>query len=100
VLIVGSGMSFHNMRAFRSPAARAPSAVFDQWLTGAIEAHGAERDSLLERWAQAPAGRDAHPREEHLIPLMVAAGAGGGDAGTRIFTDNVMMADISGFRFG
>jgi aromatic ring-opening dioxygenase catalytic subunit (LigB family) len=100
VLIVGSGMSYHNMRAFRSPAATAPSASFDAWLTQAVEAPEAEREALLAQWAQAPAGRNAHPREEHLLPLMVAAGAGGEDAGSRIFTDKVMMADVSGFRFG
>lgn len=100
ILIVGSGMSFHNMRAFRSPAALKPSAVFDAWLTAAAEAPGPERRAALAQWAEAPAGRDAHPREEHLIPMMVAAGAGLDDAGERVFTDNVMMADISGYRWG
>jgi aromatic ring-opening dioxygenase catalytic subunit (LigB family) len=100
VLIVGSGMSYHNMGAFRTPNATAPSATFDAWLTKAVEAPATERDALLARWAQAPAGRNAHPREEHLLPLMVAAGAADGDEGSRIFTDTVMMADVSGFRFG
>lgn len=100
ILIVGSGMSFHNMRAFRSPAALEPSAVFDQWLTNAAEAPGPERREMLAQWAAAPAGRMSHPREEHLLPMMVAVGAGEDDPGAKIFTDNVMMADISGFRFG
>jgi aromatic ring-opening dioxygenase catalytic subunit (LigB family) len=100
VLIIGSGMSYHNMRAFRTPNATAPSASFDAWLTAAVEAPSVDREALLKQWAQAPAGRNAHPREEHLLPLMVAAGAGGEDEGSRIFSDNVMMADVSGFRFG
>ncbi|PNU06734.1 DODA-type extradiol aromatic ring-opening family dioxygenase [Novosphingobium guangzhouense] len=100
VLIVGSGMSYHNMRGFRTPAATRPSAVFDQWLTGAVEAPSAERESLLSHWDEAPAGRLSHPREEHLLPLMVAAGAGNASAGRKVFADNVMMADISAFRFG
>jgi aromatic ring-opening dioxygenase catalytic subunit (LigB family) len=100
VLIVGSGMSYHNMRGFRTPAATRPSAVFDQWLTGAVEATPKERETLLSHWAEAPAGRQSHPREEHLLPLMVAAGAGGVSAGRKVFGDNVMMADISAYRFG
>lgn len=100
VLIVGSGMSFHNMRAFFSPAATQPSAQFDAWLTQAVESDPATRWQKLAQWSSAPSGRLSHPREEHLIPLMVAAGAALDDAGTRDFTDNVMMADISAFRFG
>ncbi|KPF56920.1 aromatic ring-opening dioxygenase LigA [Novosphingobium sp. AAP1] len=100
VLIVGSGMSFHNMRAFFSPAATQPSATFDAWLTQAIESPPEQRWQSLRQWASAPAGRQSHPREEHLIPLMVAAGAAADAPGQRDFTDNVMMADISAFRFG
>ncbi|MGF7155248.1 DODA-type extradiol aromatic ring-opening family dioxygenase [Novosphingobium gossypii] len=100
VLIVGSGMSYHNMRGFRTPAATRPSAVFDQWLTDAVEAEPATREAQLSNWDEAPAGRLSHPREEHLLPLMVAAGAGGDSAGSRVFGDNVMMADISAYRFG
>jgi aromatic ring-opening dioxygenase catalytic subunit (LigB family) len=101
VLIVGSGMSYHNMHAFRTPAATAPSETFDEWLTGAIEgADPGARRAGLAHWAEAPAARDAHPREEHLIPLMVAAGAAGDDTGRRVFTDQALDARISGFRFG
>jgi aromatic ring-opening dioxygenase catalytic subunit (LigB family) len=100
ILIVGSGMSYHNMRAFRTPSATRPSAVFDQWLTSAIEAPQDAREAALAHWAEAPAGRLSHPREEHLLPLMIAAGAGDASAGTKVFGDNVMMADISGYRFG
>jgi aromatic ring-opening dioxygenase catalytic subunit (LigB family) len=51
-------------------------------------------------WRNAPAARSAHPREEHLIPLMVAAGAAGEDGGSRIFHDRIMGAAISAFGFG
>lgn len=100
VLIVGSGMSFHNMRAFRSPAAREPSARFDRWLTDAVEAAPAERWRHLADWSQGDAARLAHPREEHLLPLMIAAGAAAEAPGVKTFGDTVMMADISAFRFG
>lgn len=100
ILIIGSGMSYHNMRAFRTPAAAAPSALFDRWLKETIAADPATRQERLEHWDAAPAGRESHPREEHLLPLMVAAGAGGDSPGLCPFSDNVMMADISAFRFG
>ena len=81
VLLVGSGMSFHNMRDFVGGAPRearaARSAPFDDWLRQAVVADPAARDAALARWAQAPGARVAHPREEHLLPLMVMAGAAG-----------------------
>jgi aromatic ring-opening dioxygenase catalytic subunit (LigB family) len=58
------------------------------------------RDARLAAWAAAPEARFAHPREEHLLPLMVAAGAAGGDRGERVFHDDIMGAATSGFRFG
>lgn len=100
VLIVGSGMSYHNMHAFRTPGARVPSALFDHWLTATVEAEGKTRNTALIHWAEGDAATNAHPREEHLLPLMVAAGAGEDSPGTTIFSDVVMQATISGFRFG
>jgi aromatic ring-opening dioxygenase catalytic subunit (LigB family) len=98
VLIVGSGMSFHNMRAYGDPRALPVSQAFDQWLTDAATADPAERGDRLAGWAEAPAGRLSHPREEHLIPLMVAAGASSGP-GRHDFGGAVMGTQISGYRF-
>ncbi|MBW8815630.1 MAG: dioxygenase [Caulobacterales bacterium] len=98
VLIVGSGMSWHNMRGF-SPAFTARSAAFDAWLEAAV-ADPAGRDEALAHWAGAPYGREAHPREEHLLPLMVAAGAAPGQAGEVTFRDQVMDVVISAVEFG
>ena len=101
VLIVGSGMSYHNMRGFSSPAATETSETFDRWLTAAIEQPDPDqRRENLAHWAEAPAGRASHPREEHLLPLMVAAGAAGADRGERVFSDIAMNARLSGYRFG
>jgi len=100
VLILGSGMSYHNMRAFRTSAAREPSARFDAWLTEAVAEERTARDAALIAWTQAPAARESHPREEHLMPLMVAAGAAGDDRGRSVLRDEVMGAVVSAFRFG
>jgi aromatic ring-opening dioxygenase catalytic subunit (LigB family) len=99
VLIIGSGMSFHNLRAYSRPETPQHARAFDTWLTEAVESPSAQRDESLIQWQTAPYGRYAHPREEHLIPLMVAAGAGGPNPGKRIFTDAPMNATISAYRF-
>lgn len=99
VLIIGSGMSFHNMRAYRDPAATQPSAQFDDWLSAAVESPGDPREAALAAWEEAPMARYAHPEEEHLIPLMVVAGAAAGP-GQRTFHGEVMNTMISGYRFG
>ena len=65
VLIVGSGMSYHNLA-----------------------------DMFSGR------GAASHPREEHLIPLMVAAGAAPGERGIRTFGESIGGKQISGFQFG
>ena len=99
VLVVGSGMSFHNLRGYFRPETAERARAFDHWLTRAVELHGAERAAQLEAWREAPFAAYAHPREEHLIPLMVAAGAGGDARGKRIFADAPMGAAISAYRF-
>lgn len=99
VLIVASGMSFHNLRAYFRPETRDRARAFDAWLTDAVESPGAERNALLTGWREAPFAAFAHPREEHLIPLMVAAGAGGEAPGRRIFGDEPMGAAIGAYRF-
>ncbi len=99
VLIVGSGMSYHNMQGFSRHDAP-NGAAFDTWLSQTVEADPQERTQRLVRWREAPEARLAHPREEHLLPLMVAAGAGGVDSGKRIFNDRIIGATISAYRFG
>jgi aromatic ring-opening dioxygenase catalytic subunit (LigB family) len=99
VLIVGSGMSYHDLRSFRSGRGREVAAVFDEWLKRIAVGEQAARDADLLRWASAPAARDAHPREEHLLPLMVIAGAAGADRGRIAFNGTFMGARISGVHF-
>jgi aromatic ring-opening dioxygenase catalytic subunit (LigB family) len=102
VLIVGSGMSFHNMRGYGDPRFTPVSAEFDDWLTAAVESAPAGRDALLADWTQAPHARLCHPPggEEHLIPLLVAAGAGADSKGRKVFSEKIMDTTISAFRFG
>ncbi len=95
VLIIGSGMSFHNMRAYGNPQATAQSEAFDAALTAAALSPPQTRAEALTHWHSMEAARFSHPREEHLIPMMVAAGAGG--AGRKVFGERVLETAISGF---
>jgi aromatic ring-opening dioxygenase catalytic subunit (LigB family) len=100
VLIVGSGMSFHNLRV-RGPQAVAPSTQWDDALTAAVtDPDPARRAERVADWAALPQARFAHPREEHLLPLMVALGAGGDNAAICAHRSQVMGWTVSGYRFG
>ena len=101
VLIVGSGLSYHNLRAFNAQGAAA-SHAFDGWLRAAMALQAAERTAQLMAWDQAPAARMAHPREEHLLPLMVVVGAAENEAASVPYHEDAFMGAlaVSSFRFG
>ncbi len=102
VLIIGSGLSFHNLQnLFRAdPRIIQIAEKFDAWLTAAVAGPEAERNAALTAWAAAPGARVSHPSEDHLIPLMVAAGAAAEDLGVRDYSDHIFGAPVSGYRFG
>ena len=104
VLIIGSGMSFHNMRAFMSGGTdeNQPDEAFDRWLVKTCCAEDLapdERDHELINWSQAPQARYCHPREEHLLPLYVCYGAAGYDPppAELVFNKTVMGKKVSAF---
>lgn len=102
VLIIGSGLSYHNLRAF-GPGGKAASKAFDQWLQSAVvDSSPAERSRRLLDWASAPAARMAHPREDHLVPLMVAVGAAEGESALCVYHEDDFFGGItvSSFMFG
>jgi len=100
VLILGSGQSYHNMRGFSGRGTTDPKAeAFDAWLRATI-VNADARDAALIRWEDAPGARDAQPHEDHLLPLMVAAGAATGEPGIVHFHGHALGKPISGFRFG
>lgn len=102
VLIIGSGLSYHNLRQIYGGGSEA-SAQFDAWLQQAVlHSTQEQRTKQLANWESAPAARLAHPREDHLIPLMVAAGAAETEAATCIYHEAQAFAGItvSSFRFG
>jgi len=100
VLILGSGSSFHDLGAIFTGPDRA-SFEFDAWLyETVVECAPNARNARLVEWHRAPSARACHPREDHLMPLMVAAGAAGDDPGQQSFTDVVGGKAYSCFAFG
>lgn len=80
VLLIGSGFSFHNMKAFftaETAQSRHLNQAFEDWLLticASADYAEPERAQLLSRWTEAPGARFCHPREEHLLPLHVCYG--------------------------
>jgi aromatic ring-opening dioxygenase catalytic subunit (LigB family) len=101
VLIVGSGMSFHNIPLMRANLATPAPAVeaFDRWLQNMIVLPQAERDAALADWQQAPGALLAHPDAEHLLPLHVVAGAAADSPGRTDFHQVAMGVPLAGFVF-
>jgi aromatic ring-opening dioxygenase catalytic subunit (LigB family) len=100
IFIVGSGMTFHNLRAFGDPRAVAHSEAFDGWLRDVMSRAPEDRNRGLTEWAAAPSARIAHPREEHLIPLLVASGAAGDDRATLAYNGTFSGTRLSAYHFG
>ena len=102
VLIIGSGLSYHNLRAFFAPSQSdmQASKAFDDWLNDAAAKPLDQRAEALDHWTTAPAARQVHPREEHLLPMMIVAGAGGDDAGAAFYKDAVFGKAVCAIGFG
>lgn len=67
----------------------------------AVQSETAQRHELLKDWTQAPYARHCHPPggEEHLLPLMVVAGAAHDAQGSKVYSEKIMETTISAFRF-
>lgn len=96
VLIAGSGATFHNMDLIRRTetldevdrvALVEQANTFDTWIDDVIAWTKDARRTALIDWKNAPGANIAHDTGEHLLPLMVAAGAAGGDPGHVVFRD-------------
>lgn len=104
VAIIGSGMTYHNLPVLMaSMSGKAPpnqSQEFDDFLSSVVtNPDPVKRASLLNEWDKGAGARNAHPRAEHLLPLMVVVGAADTDVGHHDFSDTVMGAVISAYRF-
>ncbi|MBU1171608.1 MAG: dioxygenase [Proteobacteria bacterium] len=101
ILVIGSGFSFHNMKAFsfqgihrEDPA----NDAFQDWLIDVCTGPMAQatREQYLINWESAPSARYCHPREEHLLPLHVCLGMAGKPA-SALFDDTILGKRSVGF---
>ena len=101
VLIVGSGLSYHNLRLF-GPGAKEPSAGFDAWLGDVMAMQPDERTKALIDWESAPYARVCHAREDHFVPLFAALGAAEGEKAVRVYHDTELFGGVtaSSYRIG
>jgi aromatic ring-opening dioxygenase catalytic subunit (LigB family) len=100
VLVIGSGLTYHNMGGFGRRASTPVAEAFEKYLEDAIsQENPATRNRMLVDWKSAPGARLAHPREDHLLPLMVVAGAAGNDQGGTVFVDHVMEVAMASYEF-
>ena len=101
VLIVGSGLSYHNLRLF-GPGAREPSTAFDTWLNGVMMEAPGKRTADLMAWEKAPFARVCHPQEDHFAPLFAAVGAAEADTASRVYFDQGLFGGVtaSSYRLG
>ena len=94
VLIIGSGSLTHNLRDVRMPQDAPPAPyvpAFQAWYAEHLAAN--DVPALLDWQARAPGAARAHPHDDHLMPLYVALGAGGGQA-TRL-TDEISYGALA-----
>jgi len=77
-------MTYHNVQTFMATATPNPvhqmpgTQGFDDWLAEVLTRETpVGRVTALTAWDKAASARDAHPREEHLLPLHVVVGRGG-----------------------
>lgn len=103
VLVIGSGMSYHNLRGLLSgdPRIGPVSRRFDAWLAESVAiADPGERQRRLAAWKTAPEAAACHPRSDHLVPLFVATGAGVDGPGRVDYGGMLMGAAVSSVIFG
>lgn len=83
-------------------AAAKPSQAFDHWFQETMAAPSSERSQRLRDLTSAPSARQAHPREDHLIPLMVAVGAAEDEGANVIYHQDDLMGSwcVSSFQLG
>ena len=97
ILVMGSGSAIHNLRALvRGGEASEPepwAQEFDDWLADAVEK--GDEAALADYRAQAPNAVDAHPTDEHFLPLHVAYGAAGKGARGRALHRSFTLGNLS-----
>ncbi|CAG8445964.1 2458_t:CDS:2 [Funneliformis mosseae] len=106
IIIIGSGSLVHNLR---ETFATLDKKDFVAPYVGPFESDieklctkftGKERDQKLIDLINHPLLRKAHPTDDHLVPLHIAAGVAGDDQGTKLHTKYFSALSMSAIGFG
>lgn len=92
VLILGSGNTFHGRASARE------ANKFDIFLRTLASADGGVENLL--RWEDHPCAKKCHPRPEHLLPLIVCAGAAQASKAVECMSHDWMGNAATHFVFG
>lgn len=101
ILVIGSGFSFHNMGRFDWEGRNLEDQLNNEFQDKLIEICCGEKDEevkweYLTKWKDFPGARYCHPREEHLLPLLVCAGLAK-DIATKVFDDYILGKRATAF---
>lgn len=101
IMIIASGQVTHNLGSLRRASPQTPVQQYVKnfvgWTTDAVtnpKYSPKERLDLLENFQKAPSVKEAHPRAEHYVPILVAAGAAEGQVGKLVY-DKVILGHMS-----
>ena len=98
---MGSGMTYHNMSGMGRKTSTPVAEAFESYLGSAVaQSDWRVRNDMLIHWENAAGARLAHPREDHLVPLMVVAGAAAEDSGRYAFVDRAFQVPMASYEFG
>lgn len=101
ILIIGSGFSFHNMQKFDFAGKNIEDSLNNQFQDKLIKICCSEKDEekkweYLIEWEKISGARYCHPREEHLLPLLVCVGLSK-DVGTKVFDNYILGKRATAF---
>ena len=94
VLILGSGLSYHNLRLF-GPGAKVPSEAFDAWLATVMAEPPVSRTAALMNWETAPYARTCHAQEDHFAPIWAVLGAAEQENATMVYHDTNIFGGVT-----
>ncbi|CRG84345.1 4,5-DOPA dioxygenase extradiol-like protein [Talaromyces islandicus] len=104
ILIIGAGMAVHNTRDFRRTLTTGETMSyafsFDEALKEATTANPEERQAKMSALIKRSDARQAHPSVEHLLPILISAGAAGADVGEQLWTFPEASLSWAQYRFG
>lgn len=94
ILLIGSGFSYHNMYGFDFKGENKEDSLNNKFQDKLIDLCCNEKDYKLvwegfKNWENFIGARYCHPREEHLLPLLVCVGLCEG-LGTKVFDDYIL----------